>query len=231
VESPQDPLFVEEEVPVRDLVARRCAVELVTGYTVPVVGGTPSAEGFRSYILEYDKNGSRTRLEKFSSAGELVWRCVYDDEGMPRKEITYTVHGEVDYQFDISYSDGYWKERLMYSAPGRLHYRVVAERDASGRLLRAVFYDAAGLATRSDSYAYDSLGRLMRVDLGNIGQCVYEYDEKRNLIRRSRNLPGASAYGDVTEFEHDGQGLLTRMDHLHFSVTSLSFTFSEVTPG
>jgi len=112
----------------------------------------------------------------------------------------------------------------MYYGPGILNYRIVAERDANGRLSRATYYDATGAIKRSDSYVYDHLGRLVCIDMGNMGQSVYEY-ENQNLVRRSRNLPGASAYGDVAEFAYDYRGLLTSMDHLHFSVTSLSYTF------
>lgn len=224
VESSQDPLFVEEEIPICDQAAGRCAVESVTGNTIRVVGDAPSEESFRSYLLEYDRDGNRTRQEKFDRPGRLIWRCAYDDEGRLRKETFYKAPGEVDYQFDIVYDDDRWKEKRMYSGPGRLHYRIAAERDANGKLLRAIYYDETGVIKRSDSYVYDHLGQLVHVDMGNTGQCVYEY-ENQNLIRRSRNLPGASVYGDFAEFEHDYRGLLTRMDHLHFSVTSLSYTF------
>ena len=224
VESSHDPLFVEEEIPICDQAAGQCAVELVTGNTIRVVGDVPSEEGFRSYLLEYDRNGNRTRQEKFDRAGRLIWECVYDGEGRLRKETSYKAPGEVEYQLDIIYGGDRWKEKLMYSGPGRLHYRIAAERDAGGRLLRAIYYDGTGVIKRSDSYVYDHLGRLVRVDMGNMAQCVYEY-ENQNLIRRSRDLPGASVYGDVAEFEPDYRGLLTRMDHLHFSVTSLSYTF------
>jgi len=224
VESCEDPLFVEEEIPICDWAAGRCAVKSVMGNTVRVAGDVPSEEGFRSYLLEYDRNGSRTRQEKFGPAGTLIWGCVYDGEGRLRKEISYKAPGEVDYQFDIVYGGDRWKEKLMYSGPGRFHHRIAAERDADGRLLRALYYDGTGVIKRSDFYVYDHLGQLVRTDMGNMGQYMYEY-ENQNLIRRSRNLPGASVYGDVAEFEHDYRGLLTRMDHLHFSVTSLSYTF------
>jgi hypothetical protein len=224
VKSSQDPLFVEEEIPIRDQTARRCSVESVTGNTVRIVGEVSSEEGFSNYLLTYDRNAHRVRQEKSDRAGGVIWRCAYDDEGRLREEIFYKAPGEVDYQFDIVYDGGLWKERLMYSGPTRLHYRIVAERDANGMLLRAIYYDRAGVIKRYDSYVYDHLGQLTHVDMGNLGQCAYEY-ENQNLIRRSRNLPGASVYGDVTEFAYDERGLLTRMDHLHFSVTSLSYAF------
>jgi hypothetical protein len=224
VDRPADPLFVEEEIPICDQVAGQCAVESVTADTIPVVGDVPSPRGFRSSRLEFDRNGNRTRQEKFDRAGTLIGAGEYDGAGRLCKETSYAAPGEVDYHFDIVYSGDRWTEKLMYYGPEILNYRIVAERDANGRLSRATYYDATGEIKRSDSYVYDHLGRLVRIDMGNMGQSVYEY-ENQNLVRRSRNLPGASAYGDVAEFAYDYRGLLTRMDQLHFSVTSLSYTF------
>jgi YD repeat-containing protein len=220
----QDPLFVQDEVPINDEIARRAGVRSMTGYTTQVVGGSPSADSFRSYYLEYNGTGTRIRHEKFDNDAKVARRWMYDAQGRLSQEITYDAKGDIEYWFDIA-SDGQdWTQKRMYYPPDRLHYRIAADRDASGRLLQTTYYDPAGQSTRSDSYSYDSLGLLVRVAVGHMGERVYEYDQRQNLKRRSNNLPGMSAYGDVHEFGYDDRDLVVRMDHLHFSVTTFAFT-------
>jgi len=57
-----------------------------------------------------------------------------------------------------------------------------------------------------------------------MGECIYEYDRRQDLTRRSNNLPVMSAYGDLHECRYDDRDLLIRMDHLHFRVTTFAFT-------
>jgi hypothetical protein len=219
-----DPAFVEEEVPIRDDIARRAGARSMTGHTTPIVAGSPSASSFKTHHLEYDGAGARICHEKFDCDGRLVRRWLYDAEGRLSQEITYDAKGDIEYWFDVARDGHKWTEKRMYSPQDRLLYRIAADRDASGRLLHATYYDPVGQSIRSDSYSYDSLGLLVRVALGHMGECIYEYDQRQNLARRSNNLPGMSAYGDVHEFGYDDRDLLIRMDHLHFSVTTFAFT-------
>jgi hypothetical protein len=224
MDASNDPLFVEEEVPVRDDIAHRAGVRSMTGHTTLVVAGSPSASSFRSHYLEYDGAGTRIRHEKFNHDGMLVRRWLYDAEGRLSQEITYDQKGDVDYWFDVVRDGEDWTEQRMYSPPDHLQYRIAADRDANGRLSRATHYDPAGQVIRLDSYAYDSLGLLVRVAMGHMGERIYEYDEHQNLKRKSIIMPGMSVYGDVHEFGYDNRGLLIRMDHLHFSATTFEFT-------
>ena len=221
----RDPLFVEEEVPIRDDMAHRAGVRSLTGRTAALPAESASAS-FTSYFIEYDGQGSRIRHEKFDRSGKLVGRWLYDGQGRLCQEIVYDPNGNVHYRLDLIGGGNGWTEKRMYYLPDRLHYRIAADRDASGRLSRATYLDSAGQAIRSDSYDYDSRGLLTRVVMGHMGECVYEYDERRNLKRRCKNLPGMSVFGDVQEFEHDDRNLLIRMEHLHFSVTTFAFTFA-----
>jgi hypothetical protein len=224
VTSFRDPLFVEDELPIRDHIASPSEVESVTGRTHRVGGDPLSPSWFRSNYLVYDSLGNRLQHEKFDRGGQVIRRWLYDSRGKLVQEITYGGSGDVDYRFDVVYDGDDWHEKRMYSPTDRLHYRIVAVRSPDGRLSRANYFDASGGKIRTDSYVYDGLGRLARVDMGQMGACVYEY-EGNNLMRRSRDVPGASEYGEVSEFEHDDRGLLTRMSQLHVSVTVLSFTY------
>ncbi len=219
-----DPLFVEEEVPIRDDIARQGGVQSMSGHTVSVVAGPPSASGFRSYYLEYDATGNRIRHEKFDCDGKLVRRWRYDVQGRLSQEITYDAKGDIQYRLDVVRDRQGWTEKQMYSPLDRLQYRIAADRDVSGRLLRVAYHNPAGQIIRSDSYEYDSLGLLVRVAAAAMGEYIYEYDQRQNLKRKFRNLPGMSVYGDVHEFEYDDRNLIIRMDHLHFSVTTFAFT-------
>jgi YD repeat-containing protein len=227
VTAPEDPLYVEDDVPIRDAVARRAGVETITGSTYPIGAGVPSNDGFKSFLLRYTPEGKRTVHERYDEAGKVIRARSYDDGGKLLEDVAYDRLGNVDYRFDIAYDGRGWTERRMSSPPGRLHYRIVADRDAAGRLVRATFYDPNGETLRSDAYEYDARGRLARVDAGHLGGRAYEYGEDGNLAGKRIDAPGASAFGEAYEFEYDGRGLLTRMSRLHFDDTRFSF---EVAP-
>jgi hypothetical protein len=80
-------------------------------------------------------------------------------------------------------------------------------------------------SSETDRYQYDYSGRLVRVDMGHLGQRLYEYDEEQVLTRRTIERPGGSALGEAYEFTHDKRGLFTRIDHLHASAMRLDATF------
>ncbi|MFZ0772824.1 MAG: hypothetical protein WCA49_10340 [Candidatus Sulfotelmatobacter sp.] len=221
----QDPLFVEEEVPIPDQAAHRCGVKSVTGFTSAIVNEVASPNRFKSCLLTYDKQGNKTLHQQFDRDGKLIHEWFYDGEGKLVQEIAYEGSGKVDWRFDVAYDNRGWKEKRMYSAPDRLHYTIVADRDAGGTLWRATYSNPTGETIRSDSYLYDSRGLLERVDMGHMGERLYEYDSHERLQRKTVNLPGASAYGEVYEFEYDDRDLLTHITRLHFSATLLDFTF------
>ena len=116
----------------------------------------------------------------------------------------------------------------MVAASGELMYSVVADRDATGRLLTATYVQAGGAdAIRSDTYRFDDHGRLVEVDMSPLGDCVFEYGATHGLLtRRSRNLPGASAFGDVLELEYDTRELPVRLTHENQSLTVLEYESS-----
>ncbi len=221
----KDPLFVEEEIPLSDAIARQQGVKTVSGFTSTIVNEVPTPIGFKSYLLTYDKLGNKTLHKKFNSDGKPTHEWIYDGNGKLAQEIAYEGSGKADWRFDIIYGNGGWKEKRMYSAPDNLQYTIVADRDASGKLLRANYSDPTGKTIRLDLYVYDSRGLLERVDMGHMGDRLYEYDSHQRLMRKIVNLPGASAYGEIYEFEYDDRDLLTRIVRLHFSVTALDFTF------
>ncbi len=215
----QDPLYVEDEIPLRDDIARREQVRSITGETTVLMGNATAAGGFKSFVLEYDRSGRRIRQEHFDSAGRLVRQALYDGDGRLVQDTIYNAAGNADYRFEILYHGDDWTEKRMYSPPDRLHYRISAERDASGNLLRAVYLNAGNQTIRVDSYSYDAHGRIVHTELGNLGESTYEYDERNNLVRKSRVMPGASVLGEVFEFEYDDRDLIVCMRQEHISHT------------
>lgn len=215
----QDPLYIEDHVPIRDEVARRYGVESVTGHTHSMSGGEVSANSYKSYFLAYSRVGHRSLQECFNPEGKVVQRWLYNGNGKVIQELLYGGSGNLDSRFDIFYLGDYWNEKQMYDAQGTLKYRIVGDRLRDGRLLKATFYAASGELIRSDSYLYDSVGLLLRVDLGRIGKRLFKYDQHNDLVERSTTLPGASVYGDVDEFDYDNRGLVSRKTHLHVCAT------------
>ena len=224
MEEFQDPLIGEEEIPIRDRAAHRAGVSSVIGQSFPIVGDALSPTGFKSYELSYQKDGRRIRQETFDQDGRLVRRWNYDRRGRPVGEVTYGRSGQVEYRFEVAYDDAGWTEKRMYSSPGTVHYRVVAERGAGGRLLRARYEGPAHEALRTDSYQYGANGLLRRVDMGPLGESTYEYDERGNLTLKRTDMPGASADGEVYVFVYDARDLLTRMTRRHFVAITFEYT-------
>jgi len=223
--STQDPLYVEDELPVRDEIAQGAGVESITGRTSPVLNGVPSSSSFKAYRLVYDQSGHRITHEKFDQSGKLIRDWRYDGFGGLLREITYDKSGGLDYWLEVVYDGQHWKEKRMYSGQDRLSYRIVAQRNAGGRLLQAIYQGPEGDTIRLDSFEYDSSGVLIRVGMEHMGERLYQYDARGNLGRKVVIQPGASAYGEVYEFQYDSRDLIVRMDYLHFSVTLFEFTF------
>ncbi len=214
---------MQDEVPIHDENAHRAGVRRITGYTAPLVLGTPSNSHFRSYFLEYDRAGARIRHLKFDRDGKVIRQWFYDDRSRLSQEVTYDARGDIDYRLDVLQEVQGWTEKRMYSRQDHVQYRVVADRNTSGRLLRTNHIDSAGQVIRVDSYNYDQLGLLVCVTAGQLGERTYEYDQRQKLKKRTNNMPGMSMYGDIDEFSHDDQDLLIRMEHLHLSVTTFEF--------
>lgn len=211
-----DPLYVEDEIPICDRVCRRERVETVVGRT----------DGYRSFVLAYDASGRRVHQEQLDSSGRVLRRWLYED-GRRLQELAYDRDGQLEWRCELVYRpDGLWREKRMYAASGEPMHSIAADRDANGRLLTATFVQAGGEADvmRVDTYRYDDRGRLGEVDMGALGDCVFEYGAAHGLLtRRSRNLPGASAFGDVLELEYDTRELPVRLSHANRGQTVLEF--------
>ena len=220
-----DPLYVEDNVPVRDQTTRPHRVKTMVGMTSTIVDECLQPPSYRSYLLVYDNTGKRMRQQRFSHDGRITQEWQYDDSGALLEEMNYDPAGRLNYRFEFSYKDACWHEKHMLDAQGAMLYRIVAERSSDGSLLKAVFYKAAEQLIRSDTYLYDAAGLLLEVSLGETGKRFFTYDSAGNLSRRSTTLPGASIYGDTDELAYDSRGLLGKMTHLHESETSFEYVF------
>ena len=162
-----DPLYVADEIPICDRVSLRERVETVVGRTFPIARGGQSPVGYRSYLLAYDASGRRVRQDQLDSSGRVLRRWLYD-EGKPLQELAYDRGGQLERRCELVYrTDELWQEKRMYAASGELMHSIVADRDATGRLLTATYLQAGGGADaiRLDTYRYDNRGRLVEVDM------------------------------------------------------------------
>ena len=222
----EDPLFAQEEIPIRPPLIRKFAIESVTGRSFEIDNGIRSSKGFKSYLLLYGRSGNRSRQEKYNREGKTIYEWVYDEKGTPLREIAYEASGKINYRIECIYDHGdYWKEKRFYLSGNDIHYRIVANRDAKGRLTEGIYYDSDNQRIRTDSYVYDDRGRLVTVSMGHMGEWTYEYDEDDNLKKKTGLLPSASAFGNNFEFQYDDRGLLVQSNHLNYSVTIFEYTF------
>lgn len=208
-------LYVEDPVPIRDAISRRQHVKSITG-----LDGT--AITFR---LSYNGKGQREQLELSGREGKLRERHEYDNAGRIIRRTMFNQSGLEQSWFEILYRNGNWQETRMYTAPGALTYTIATERDATGKLLKAVYNDPDGKVLRIDRYELDDSGLLKAVRSGVMGERLYEYDELGNLIRKSVHAPGASVYGEEYGFDYDDRSLLVRMRRLPAEEISFAYTF------
>lgn len=234
-----DPLYVEEEIPVCDRMAHREGVQTVVGWAHehvqavvgwerPIEAAPQSPRGYRSYLLSYDASGRRIGQELLDSSGRVLRAWQYE-AGRLLRELAYSRDGQLERRCELVYGSGeLWREKRMYAASGEPMHHILADRDATtGRLLTATYVrsGAPADAIREDRYRFDDRGRLVEVGMGPLGECLFEYGEDHGLLtRRSRNLPGASAFGDVIELEYGGTlALPIRVAHVGWGSTVLEY--------
>jgi hypothetical protein len=218
-----DPLYVEDDLPLRDSLARAHRVATVTGYERAL--GTGEANAFRSEVLVYDRAGRRVSHERLDAAGAPVRRRVYE-RGRLVAELAYDRRGEVNYRIEVRYRGGAWSEKKLCPTHGAAGLRVLAERDENGRLLHAIFSGASGERLRTERYEYDEDGRLVRVDCGALGARRYAYGPDGEPVRKTVDAPGQSGLGETYELEHDERGLLTLIVRPHLSETRFAFEYA-----
>ena len=225
VELIDNPLFVEEEIPLPTAAARVNRIQSVTGRTFEIHNGARNTESFRSHLLLYNEAGRKNRQERYNRAGKTVYEWIYDEQGRLLRERAYRDSGEINYQIETIYDHGdQWIEKRMSLPDGRLQWRLTASRDAKGRLVReGVYHDAAGQIIRIDSYMYDDHGRLITISMGPLGAWSFEYDDAGNLKKKTGDLPSSSLFGETFEFHYDNRGLLVERNHLNHEVTVFDY--------
>jgi YD repeat-containing protein len=222
----EDPLFSQEEIPIRNSLIRKFEIESVTGQSFEIKNGIRSSNGFKSHLLMCGRPGNRSRQENFNREGKMIYERIYDERGRPLREIAYEASGTTTYRIESIYNhDDDWKEKRVYLSGNEIQYRTVANRKAKGRLTEGIYYDSSDQRIRTDSYVYDDRGRLVRVSMGHMGEWIYEYDEDDNLKKKTGFLPSASAFGENFEFLYDGRGLLVQSNRLHYSITVFEYAF------
>jgi YD repeat-containing protein len=223
----EDPLFVDEEIPLRPTPVHDYRISSITGRTFETREGSRETEGFRSHLLRYS-SGKRIRQERYNRAGTIVYKWIYDDQGRPIREIAYQDSGEINYQIESAYEDhDQWIEKRMSLPDGRVNWRLVPQRNTEGILLECVYYNSQDQILRSDAYIYDKQGRLVTLDMGDFGEWTYQYDEAGNLTRKTGNLASASMLGETFEFRYDARSLLVERDHLNYEVTVFDYGFGD----
>jgi nuclear transport factor 2 (NTF2) superfamily protein len=221
-----NPLFAQEEVPIRHSLIRRLAIESVTATAFEIKNGIHALDGFKSHLLMYGRSGNRIRHEKFNREGKLIYEWIYDERGRPLREIAYEESGKSHYRVELIYNpDDDWREKRVYLSGNDIHYSIAADREANDRLTKEIYYDSSNQRVRTDSYVYDDYGRLVRVSMGHMGEWIYEYDGDNNLRKKTGLLPSSSVLGEEFEFQYDHRGMLVQSNHLHYSSTVFECTF------
>jgi YD repeat-containing protein len=220
------PLFVQEEIPIRDSVIGKFGIESVTGKTFEIKNGIPAPPGFKSHLLMCDGARKRT-LQKYNREGLVIHEWIYNDRGELLREIDSEGSGKINYRIESIYGHEInWTEKQVYLSGNEIHYRIVADRDPEGRLTEGTYYDSSDQRIRTDSYIYDDRGRLVKVSMGHLGEWIYEYDENDNLKRMTGNLASSSGFGENFEFEYEERELLIKRSHLNYEVTIFDYTLS-----
>lgn len=221
-----DPLFAQNEVPIRDKFVHKFKIKSVTGDSFEIENARKSPTGFRSNLLDYDRSGNRLVQQKYNREGQIIHEWGYDSNGRLEGDDTYEASGRISFRFEYLYDhDGNWNKKLMYLSGVEPHYIIIANRDVHGRILEGVYYDASDQRIRTDSYIYDDRDRLVGMSMGHMGEWVYEYNENDNLTRKTGDLPSASVFGESFEYQYDDQDLLIKTNHLYHSVTVFKYTF------
>lgn len=223
----EDPLFVDEEIPLRAAPVHDYRIRSITGRTFETRDGSREAEGFHSHLLRYSGSGKKIGQERYNRAGTMVYEWIYDEPGRAIREIAYQDSGEIKYQIENVYDhQAQWIEKRMSLPDGRVNWRMVAQRNTEGMLVECVYYNSQDQIIRSDVYIYDQQGRLATLNMGDFGEWSYEYDEAGNLMRKTGNLASASMLGETFEYRYDARSLLVERDHLNFEMTVFEYEFA-----
>ncbi|HEY5960113.1 MAG TPA: RHS repeat domain-containing protein [Polyangiaceae bacterium] len=227
----QDPLIVLDPVPVSDEFACRwqiASIRVTSSVGLPLEANTTelaATELARVDLasLSFSSVGHRVELVLFDPTGQMTSRQLHDNDGKPTHIIYYN-HGAGTNRLEFVYdSNRIWREQRMLHPDGTLNYSIVALRAPDGLLLASVYRGALAQQSRTDTCVYDAKGRLARLDMGNLGEWLFEYDDSGRLIGKTGSLVSMNALGERYQYHYDERGWLVRIDQI--DVRSLEFTY------
>ena len=203
MENIEDPLFVQEEIPIRNELVLKLKIETIIGESCEIKNGIQLSDYFKSHWLAYDFYGNKTREQKYNRDGKVICDWIYGLKGKLKLEIKYDNSGKVSYRIHFVYDNtGYWKEKRIYLSSGEFHYRIVSNRDTFGKIITSTYYDSSGQIIRTDSYIYEGSDKLVKMNMGHMGEWIYEYDEKSNLKNKIGHLLAMSILGENFQYKY-----------------------------
>ncbi|MGK3986473.1 DUF6531 domain-containing protein [Sorangium sp. So ce136] len=166
----------------------------------------------QAWTCEYDR---LERLRAVKNPMQEAWEYRYDRAGRLREERTFDgrvlryAYSLGEHPLRVERNDGAWRS-FKTDATGRVleedtpHGATRFERDALGRVVRAVVDEARG--PTEVRFEYDALGREV-AEIQDGHAIRYEYDARNQIA--ARILPG----GETTRYHYDANGLLARVEH------------------
>lgn len=166
----------------------------------------------QAWTSEYD---TLERLRAVKNPKQEAWEYRYDRAGRLREERTFDGrvlryrYSRGEHPLRIERNDGAWRS-FKTDATGRVleedspHGAIFFERDALGRVLRAVVDEARG--PTEVRFEYDRLGRQV-AEVQDGLEIRYEYDARNQIA--ARVLP----WGETTRYRYDLLGQLVGVEH------------------
>jgi hypothetical protein len=220
----KQPLYVLDELPLDPAVIAANRVRSVTGIGRSARADRTAPVIFRRCHAEYDPAGRQTRLEISGDMAGLSRTGIFTPDGRLAKLSYQNPSGQEQYAFEFVYdASGVLTEKKMISG-GEIKYRVVAQEIQDGVLLRAVYLDEKGQPLGYDRYHYDH-GRLTRLDMGPMGEWIFEYNEQGQLARKTGALASHGPDMEIYAFSYSDKGLLLKMDRLDQDVVEMEYEF------
>jgi YD repeat-containing protein len=216
-------LYVQEEFPVNRDTARQLKLKTITGYSIDLHGNTPDLSRDREYKnveITFLAPGIVSGVDVYDRNGKLIQKGEYNQEGNIVRETSFEPDGRKKFQFRFTYDErGNRIEKAMFMADNSLRYKFVGQRNGAGRIIEDTCIDPDGQILRNDIYTYDDNGNLSRMDMGTIGEWVFEYDPQNKLVKKYAHLISQGPFGENYEFEYGENGQLTEMHYLNYKKT------------
>ena len=154
------------------------------GYLIESISKDEDNKKLSSNLYEYDQKGNRTRHDLLTAEGNLFMSTFskYNDKNQ-LIEKSSCVGGVCDEKSVFTYAKGNPLERLTYDAEGKLLKKITSTYDKEGNETENIVYKGDGTIAQKKNY-------------------VYQYDKKRNWIKKTESENGELSLIIQQKFEY-----------------------------